>query len=273
MTIKNLKAGLYTATFTNPDFETLSAEIEVKSTGVSCLKVTGGLCGSTTPPGINTVGVWGIFGTLKPIAVAKGYLSVSSSPIGASIDVNGIDIGKTPVTRKEVSIGSKLVTLRLSGYTPAERSVTIVDGETTELMVSLTLIPVTKEGFLSVTSVPTGASVSIGGVSIGSTPLSAYGIPAGAKVVTISKEGYTTKTQDVVITAGETSTVDVVLEEAVVPVGFEGWIEKQGGIPGMDGNLSALMELMNGYLAVVNLGFVVTLANVMSGRNYYLGVA
>ena len=90
MTIKNLKAGEYTITWSDPDHETLSAEISVSSSGVTCLKVTGGSCGSTTPPGVNMVGAWSVFGTLKPVAAPpppeKGYISVTSSPANASVD-------------------------------------------------------------------------------------------------------------------------------------------------------------------------------------------
>ena len=235
MPIRNLKAGNHIVAFTNPGFETLSAEILVSSSGVTCIKVTGGSCGSTTPPGVNMIGVWSVFGTLKPKVApppppppAKGYLSVTSTPSGASVDVNGTCIGRTPVTRYELATGSKLVTLRLSGYKPEEEGVTILENETADLFVSLSAIAPSEEGFLTVTSLPSGASVSLGGVSIGSTPITAYGLPAGAKVVSISLSGYETATQSVTVVAGETSTIAVTLEEAVVPTDICGWIDQVG---------------------------------------------
>ena len=235
MPIRNLKPGNYIVAFTNDGYETLSAEILVSSSGVTCIKVTGGSCGSTTPPGVNITSPWLVFGTLKPKEApppppppAKGYLSISSAPLGASVDVNGIGIGRTPVTRHELTTGSKLVTLRLSGYKPEEKGVTILENETADLFVSLSAIAPSEEGFLTVTSVPTGASVSLGGVSIGSTPITAYGLPAGAKVVSVSLSGYATATRDVTIVAGETFPIAVTLGEAVVPTTIGGWIDEVG---------------------------------------------
>jgi len=228
MVVKNLAPGSYIVTFSNTGYETLRAEISVSKEGlIGCVKVEGGgSCDSLAPGSVKITGTLSALGTLKPIGVppVNGYLSVSSTPSGASIDVNGMSIGKTPVTGYELATGSKLVTLRLSGYTPEERSVTITDGETATIDVTLSPLPVEEEGFLFVTSVPSGANVSIGGISIGTTPIDNYGLPAGSKTVTISMSGYETATRAVTIVAGETATIDVTLVEEVTTIG--GWIDE-----------------------------------------------
>jgi len=231
MVVKNLAPGSYIVTFSNTGYETLRAEISVSKYGlVGCVKVEGGSCDSTSPGSVKITGTLSVLGTLKPTVAPpppkKGYLSVSSTPSGASIDVNGMAIGKTPVTGYELTTGSKIVTLRLSGYTPEERSVTITDGESATVDVTLTPISTEEEGFLFVTSVPSGANVSIGGVSIGTTPIDSYGLSAGSKTVTIALDGYETATRDVTIVAGESATVDVTLVESEVPTDIGGWIDE-----------------------------------------------
>jgi len=233
MGVKNLKAGSYIVTFSNAGYDTLSAEILVSASGVTCVKVdAGGSCGSTTPPGVNMISAWSVLGTLKlkeaPPPPKKGYLSVASTPVGASVDVNGVDIGKTPVSAYELDAGDKVVTLRLSGYEPSENAVKIVADETATLDVTLTPIAVEEEGFLSVTSSPSGANVAVGGANIGSTPIDKYGLKVGPKTVTISLAGYKPAKEEVTIAAGETATVSVTLEEEEVPTDICGWIDEVG---------------------------------------------
>jgi len=43
---------MYTIELTKAGYNDLVADIDVAEAGVSCLSVTGGLCGSSTPPGV-----------------------------------------------------------------------------------------------------------------------------------------------------------------------------------------------------------------------------
>jgi hypothetical protein len=236
MPLKNLKAGNYIVTFTNAGHETLSAEILVSASGVSCIKVTGGSCGSTTPPGINMVSTWSVFGTLKPIVAPPpppppemGYLSVTSTPTGANVSVDGTPIGTTPITHYELPVGTPVVSLTKSGYTPVSQPTTITAGETTPFDVPFIPIPPENKGALSVTSTPTGAAVTVDGASIGTTPISAYELTVGTKSVSLTLEGYETATQSVTIVAGETNDMGTVtLTEVVVPTDVCGWIDEVG---------------------------------------------
>lgn len=233
MDIKKLKAGSHIVTFTNTGYETLSAEILVSSTGVSCIKVTGGLCGSTTPPGVNIPGVWSVFGTLKlkeaPPPPETGYLSVTSDPSGANVSVAGVPIGTTPITRYELPIGTPTVTLTLAGYDPVTQPATITSGQITPFDVPFIPIPELNKGALSVMSAPSGAAVRVDEIYIGTTPISGYTLAAGTKSVTMALSGYESTTLSVTIAAGETKDMGTVtLTEAVVPTDICGWIDEVG---------------------------------------------
>jgi hypothetical protein len=138
---RELDLGDYEVTWTLSGQDTLKAEIKVTDTGVTCLSVTGGGCNRTTPPGV-TISAFTVTGHLKS-AVApptKGYLSVDTSPTGATVTVNGVSCGTTPVTACELSTGSKTVTIAKSGYNTVTRSVTISAGQTSNLG-TITLTP------------------------------------------------------------------------------------------------------------------------------------
>lgn len=52
---------------------------------------------------------------------------------------------------------------------------------------------------------------------------------------------------------------------------FSSWLTSKGGKPGLKNNLSALLEILDGYLGFKNLGFTVTLANILYVIDGYLG--
>ena len=59
------------------------------------------------------------------------------------------------------------------------------------------------EGYLRVTTSPTGALVTVNGVSCGTTPVTACELSTGSKTVAIAKSGYNTVTKYINITAGQ----------------------------------------------------------------------
>jgi len=76
-----LSMGTHTIRWAKDGYEDLIGEIDVTDTGVACLSVTGGVCGSTIPPGIITSDF-----------TAIGYLQLSIvDTICAWIDESGVD--------------------------------------------------------------------------------------------------------------------------------------------------------------------------------------
>jgi hypothetical protein len=86
----------------------------------------------------------------------KGSIDVSSSPSGASIFLDGIANGTTPATLDDVIVGSHKVILRKSGYEEWGKTVTVTDGDTTEVDAKLYAVSAaTAEQTANPTPVPT----------------------------------------------------------------------------------------------------------------------
>lgn len=65
-----LSLGTHSVRFENVGYDILLAEIDVAETGVSCLSVTDGLCGSLVPPGV-----------IASNFLVTGYLKEAPAPV------------------------------------------------------------------------------------------------------------------------------------------------------------------------------------------------
>ena len=100
--------------------------------------------------------------SLKP---AFGKVSVTSTPNGAKVYLNGKDTGKTtPCVLDEVESGDAVLRLQMKDYAPATGKVVVRDGETASVSLSLnaTFAPVT------INSLP-GADIRVNGARVGTT--------------------------------------------------------------------------------------------------------
>ncbi|MBU4222272.1 MAG: PQQ-binding-like beta-propeller repeat protein [Euryarchaeota archaeon] len=70
----------------------------------------------------------------------KGFISISSTPSGASIYLDGVYQGKTPKIITDVSVGSHYVELKLEGYKPLSDTVEVKAGGTSYISAPLILI-------------------------------------------------------------------------------------------------------------------------------------
>ncbi|MDD1647591.1 MAG: PEGA domain-containing protein, partial [Methanomicrobiales archaeon] len=74
-------------------------------------------------------------------------------------------------------------------------------------------------GAFSLTSVPAGAEVRIGGIPAGVTPLTVSDLTPGSYMVEVSAEGYNTAEISVAIASGETTSLAVELVPVTIPAG------------------------------------------------------
>ena len=95
-----------------------------------------------------------------------GTLAVSSNPLGAQVTIDGIESGETP-QNIDLIIGHHTVVLTKPNYRTETVDVDIAENLTTEL--SLSLVNYAK---ITINSTPAGASLSIDGKNVGSTPFS-----------------------------------------------------------------------------------------------------
>jgi hypothetical protein len=122
---------------------------------------------------------------LRPVEVAAS-LSVTSTPSGAEIIVNGASKGRTP-THLDLPLGKYSVRLALPGYRDWVDTVRLEEAKAYPLTVQLEEIQ--RLASLAIASTPTGAEVFVDGTSRGRTPMEME-LPLGRYAVRVALQGY-----------------------------------------------------------------------------------
>lgn len=73
-----------------------------------------------------------------------------------------------------------------------------------------------------------------------------------------------------VVVSGTTITTYLKISAAVST--YNDWVISKGGAAGLKGNILALLEILDGFTGITNLGFTVTIANVLSTLDYFIGI-
>lgn len=157
-----------------------------------------------------------ISATLQPSPL-NGSISVTSTPSGATVAIDGSNIQTTPYTYPEVIPGSHTVTISKDGYTPYTTTITVASGA--ESVVSAVLNPVSTTGSLTVNTYPWGAVIILNDVVYGITPAHFDAIPTGTYTMKLAKFGYQPVTRTIEISSGKESTVEVALPRYFWPTG------------------------------------------------------
>ena len=162
----------------------------------------------------------------KVVAKQTGRLLVRSSPSGASVTVDGVEKGETPLALRDLEMGAHNIAIGKRGYTAESRRISITTGRPSRsLDVRLSAaapaakpVPSTpatigkpaaaptktaaSTGSLTVDSRPTGASVTINGKASGKTPLT-IDLPPGDYQVLMTLAGFRNFATTVRVVAGE----------------------------------------------------------------------
>jgi formylglycine-generating enzyme required for sulfatase activity len=134
-------------------------------------------------------------------------VSFASSPSGASLWIDGKQVGTTPATVELLS-GEHAVELRLHEHDPFRSQLTVVAGE------AMTLEPFVlkpSDGLLAINSEPVGASVTMDGKYQGVTPLELTLTPKKQHHIVLSRAGRKTVTKTVSLNAAASEALDVTL--------------------------------------------------------------
>lgn len=131
----------------------------------------------------------------------RGSVTIRTEPPGGDLFVDGNARGVTPLTVDNLLPGRHEILVRKTGYEDYHSVVSVVTGTTIDY--TEYLVPRPGTGFLSITSAPEGANVSIDGHNGGTTPTNLERIGAGNHSVEISKPGYWNFTGIVNIRGGE----------------------------------------------------------------------
>jgi Protein of unknown function (DUF1566)/PEGA domain len=145
---------------------------------------------------------------LKP---AFGSLKIESEPSGAKVLIGGSEVGTTPFSKPRYPSGQYLVTVKREWYLPQEdQQITVSDGQPTTKMYTLSQ----NFGTLDVKSNPTGATVTLDGKKLGTTPGSWRVSPVTNGKVEVSLAKHRGKTFEISI--GRNQTMEITAEQATL---------------------------------------------------------
>jgi hypothetical protein len=153
-------------------------------------------------------------------AAATGTLSISSSPAGVVVIVDGDSRGVTPLSIP-LKPGPHNVELR-GGGEPRTLPVTITAGTQVTQYIEMPAMPVAQLGQIQIRTEPAGAQVSVDGVPRGRSPLLVEGVAPGDHLVTLESSFGSVK-QTVAVAAATTSSLVVPLT-AAEGAPLSGWV-------------------------------------------------
>ncbi len=148
-----------------------------------------------------------------PPVLSNATLKVYTTPVGASIALNGTLQGVTAIDGLTVTVapGNYALTASKSGYTTMFQAIALVANQTR--IVNLTLTPSSDVATLKVFTTPTGATIALDGIPKGVTAIDGLTVTVvpGDYALTASKSGYALVTQPVTLITNTTTTVNLFL--------------------------------------------------------------
>ena len=130
-----------------------------------------------------------------PAAPAAGWLLVRSEPPGATVTVDGVDRGRTPLALSDMRFDTYRVEVSREGFRSEATQLALTPAATVasiqiELQQGADPPPAPVVGALRVESRPPGATVVIDGREAGTTPTVVSDVAAGARSVRLELAGY-----------------------------------------------------------------------------------
>jgi PEGA domain-containing protein/protein kinase-like protein len=154
-------------------------------------------------------------------APSRGNLVIRSNPLDADVMVNGTARGKTPLTVRDLPLGSYTIRVTRDGYAPQQRRVELTSRRATT-GISFSLTPVAAAaaadkttagvGSINVQSRPAGARVFVNDRLVGTTPIAIPNLRAGSAAVRIEMDGYQPWSTTVQVNGGEATRVNASLD-------------------------------------------------------------
>ncbi len=162
-------------------------------------------------------------------------LSITSTPSGATVTLDGTVKGVTPLTVTGLKPRNYDLTISLKGYASVERTVDLSDAAQTAQDFSL------REAFgkISITSDPTGADVSLDGTSYGVTPFNNDHFPVGTYNLKLTMAEAKDIVDTISVTEGTTLTKHYAFELALGSLSII--TEPAGAFVTIDGKATGLL--------------------------------
>jgi hypothetical protein len=132
---------------------------------------------------------------------------IDSNPSGAHVQMNGKEIGDTPVLLPDLALGSYSASVQMQGYTRRDISWKVQNGR--PILINVPLM--NNIGTLTLDSDPEAAEIEIDGQSYGVTPFKDF-IEQGQHKVRLSKNGYKPYEKIVTVNRDETTELNARME-------------------------------------------------------------
>ncbi len=143
----------------------------------------------------------------EALVLDSGVINCSSEPIGATVVVNGIERGVTPIKIENVPKGLATVTMKLAGYQDETRELRLAPGDEQ----SLSLKMKGKPARLKIVSSPEQARVFVDGDYQGKTPVTIPALVAGSHEIRIELAGFGDMTRKIEVANGQELTEEFAL--------------------------------------------------------------
>ena len=137
----------------------------------------------------------------------KATVVIDSDPSGAHVQMNGKDLGDTPVLLPELALGSYSASVQMTGYTRRDISWKVQNSR--PILINVPLL--NNIGTLSLESTPESAEIDIDGRTYGNTPFKGE-FEQGQHKIRLTKNGYRLYEKTVTINRDETTEVSVQME-------------------------------------------------------------
>lgn len=120
--------------------------------------------------------------SLQPIP-QNGILKVLSDPTDAVISLDGVNKGTTPNTIRNLLVGDHILSLSLPGYATINKTITITEGQTTQVNETLS-----NGREVKISSDNSGANLLVDGKFVGQTPYTGS-LTFGKHIIKIEQNG------------------------------------------------------------------------------------
>lgn len=155
--------------------------------------------------------------TLADQKARVGRLGVTTKPDGARIEVDNVEVARTPLTGPiRISEGSHIIGAVAEGFAPARKEVVVAGNSDASL--HFDLVPTLGKllANLTIRTSTVGADVYVNGEAVGKTPLAtSVTLVAGHYTVELRRPGYISARREVDVGAGATG--DLAFDLAVDP--------------------------------------------------------
>ena len=141
------------------------------------------------------------------LALDSGTVTLTTTPPGATVTVNGVERGVTPTTLSNIPKGLASISVRLAGYREETREIRVTPGDSQTLALTLKALPAR----LNVVSTPEHARVFMDNDYQGKTPATITSVAPGTHELRLELAGYAPATRSVTLENGAEETEEFTL--------------------------------------------------------------